>query len=60
MVHVIIMSSLSKFVMTFCGLCGVPAAVGEELQEDMLSDPVYQNRLLSPGQVTEICPHFFK
>ena len=31
MVHVIIMSSLSKFVMTFCGLRGVPAVVGEEL-----------------------------
>ena len=54
--HVIIMSSLSKFVMTICGLHGV----GKELQEDMLSDPGYQKRLLSPGHVTEICPHFFK
>ena len=39
----------------FCGLCDVSAVVREE---ESLLDPVDQQSLLDPRQVTENCPHY--
>ena len=39
----------------FCGLCDVSAVVREE---ESLLDPIDQQSLLDPRQVTENCPHY--